>query len=209
MIKELPFYNELNIVKTAKAFEKYAKSYSIVILRNEDDPLPQLEASISVIKDLFKDLLDEIKDFKYQITLKVTLTKEKIDGSIEHRTVYFNSSTKIVIKNKYGLDKSFQQVLHRIDYWINEGSSKIESTDGKYINIAIYNPLSGSAYIELPDELKNPMKGLIHIKNDDKCFAWCHVRHLNQSNKNLQIITKKYKEFVDSLDYKNINFPVS
>ena len=53
------------------------------------------------------------------------------------------------------------------------------------------------------------MKGLINIKNDDdKCFLWCHVRHLNHSNKNPQRITKKDKKLVDSLDYKNINFPV-
>ena len=62
--------------------------------------------------------------------------------------------------------------MYRTDTWINEGSAwKIESTDGEYINIAIYNPLSGSTYIELLDELKNSMKGLINIKNDDnKCF---------------------------------------
>ena len=38
----------------------------------------------------------------------------------------------------------------------------------------------GSAYIELPDGLKNLMKGLINIKNNDnKCFLCCHIRHLN------------------------------
>ena len=34
-----------------------------------NDPLFQLEASKPVIKDLFRDLLIEMKDFKYQITL--------------------------------------------------------------------------------------------------------------------------------------------
>ena len=93
--------------------------------------------------------------FKYQITLKVTLSKHKVDSSIEYSTVYFNFSTKTVVKNKHGLDKSFQQVLYRIDNWINEGSAwKIESKDGEYINSAIYNPLSGSTYTELPDEKK-------------------------------------------------------
>ena len=90
MLKELPFYNELKIVKTAKAFKKFAQIYSIKIIRNEDDPLAQSEAS----KDLFKDLLDKMKGLKYQITLKVTLSKQKVDGSREYSTVYFNSSTK-------------------------------------------------------------------------------------------------------------------
>ena len=42
----------------------------------------------------------------------------------------------------------------------------IEYIDGEYVNISIYGPLSGSTYIELPDELRNSMKGLINIKND-------------------------------------------
>ena len=36
---------------------------------------------------------------------------------------------------------------------------------------------------------------------------WCHVRHLNQSNKTKN--NKKDKKLVDSLGYKDINFPVS
>ena len=75
--------------------------------------------------------------------------------------------------------------------------------------MAIYNPLSRSTYIELPNEIKKPKKGLINIKNNDhKCFLWCHVRHLNHLNKNAQRITKKDKKLVDTLDYKDINFPV-
>ena len=39
----------------------------------------------------------------------------------------------------------------------------------------------------MPTILQHPMKGLINIENDDnKCFIWCHVRHLNLSCKNPQ-----------------------
>ena len=32
----------------------------------------------------------------------------------------------------------------------------------------------------MPIELRSPRKGLINIKNNDqKCFLWCHVRHIN------------------------------
>ena len=54
------------------------------------------------------------------------------------------------------------------------------------------------------------MKGLINIKNDDnKCFFWYHIRHLNPLNKNLQRITKVDKKIVSDLDYKSIDFSVS
>ena len=60
----------------------------------------------------------------------------------------------------------------------------------------------GSTYIELPSELQHPMKGLINIKNDDKCFLWCHVRHLNLVDKNPQRITKEDKKLVSRLNYE-------
>ena len=42
-----------------------------------NEPLAQLEASKSVIKCLIRDLLIEMKGFKYQITVKVYLSKQK------------------------------------------------------------------------------------------------------------------------------------
>ena len=119
-LREIRFYHELNIVKTVKAFKKYVRSYSSEIMkdkgRNTNDPLAQLEASKPVLKNVFRDLLIEMKDFKYQITLEVLLTKQKKNRDKEISTVYFNSFAKTVIKlNKYSLNQSFQQVLYRID----------------------------------------------------------------------------------------------
>ena len=45
-------------------------SYKVEIIERKD-PINQLEVSKSSIKDLFSDLLNETKGFKYQITLKV------------------------------------------------------------------------------------------------------------------------------------------
>ena len=60
------------------------------------NPIKQLEASKSSIKDMFSDLLNETKGFKYQITLKVTLKKYKPNGKIEFRQEF----------NKKNSDKS-------------------------------------------------------------------------------------------------------
>ena len=72
LLSELPFYEELNVIKTNHAFRGYAMSYKVEIIEKKD-PIKQLEASKSSIKDLFSDLLNETKGFKYQITLKVVL----------------------------------------------------------------------------------------------------------------------------------------
>ena len=63
MLCELSFYNELNIVKTSKAFERYARSYNIEIIDSKDSSV-QLTISKTSIKNMFKDLLGEIKGFK-------------------------------------------------------------------------------------------------------------------------------------------------
>ena len=119
----------------------------------------------------------------YQITVVILLKKYKPNEEIEFVPVYFNSATKLVINNKFKLEKSFAEILYRIDCWINQGSGWIiESIESQYINISTYKPLLGSSYIDLPIELRSPRKGLIIIKNkDQKCFLWCHVRHINSS----------------------------
>ena len=59
----------------------------------------------------------------------------------------------------------------------------------------MHSPLIGSTYIELPHEFKNPMKGLINIKsNDNKCFLWCHIRHLNFVKRHPERVTKEDKK---------------
>ena len=106
--QELPFYNELSIVKNINAFSGYAKSYKVEIV-DKKDPLVQLQASKSSMKVLLKDLLNEVKGFKYQITLAVLLSKIKTDGSIEYSPVYFNSTTKTVINSEFNLISHFKK----------------------------------------------------------------------------------------------------
>ena len=98
--------------------------------------------------------------------------------------------------------------MYRIDNWINEGSGWIvELIESQYINISTYRPLSGSSYMDLPVELRSPRKGLINIKNkDEKCFLWCHVRHINPPKEHPEKIRNEDKKLVN--DYDEIEFLV-
>ena len=98
LLKELPFYDEVSILRNESAFSGYARSYRIEII-DKRDPIIQLKASQSSITDLFKDLLNEMKGFKYQITLSYLLNKVRSDGNIEYSPIYFNSTTKTVINS--------------------------------------------------------------------------------------------------------------
>ena len=74
---------------------------------------------------MFKDLLNEIKGFKYQITLSILLSKVRSNENVEYSPVHFNSTTKTIINDQFSLDQSFQDILYRIDNCINEGSGWI------------------------------------------------------------------------------------
>ena len=179
-------------------------SYKVKLVEKKD-PLIQLEASKSNIKDLFNRLLDETEGFKYQITLKVELSKYKSKGKIEFTPVYFNSTIKTVINHEFSLDKSFQKILYMIDNWISKGFCWIfERIKSQYINILTYRPLQGfSSWI------KNSKKGIVNIKNNDqKSFLWCHIRHLNPVKIYRERITQKDKELVSNLNYDETEFPV-
>ena len=106
---------------------------------------------------------------------------------------------------------SKQNILNQISQWISEGSGwTIQSVDSHYLNIVKYKPMKGSSYIQLPYELRNSSKGLINMKNEDnECFRWCHIRHLNPQEKYPQRIKKTDKQYVEKLDYSNIEFPVN
>ena len=67
---ELSFYEQLRVIKTDQVFKGYTVSYKVEIIE-KNNPIVQLEASKSSIKNLFSDPLNETKGFKYQITVKV------------------------------------------------------------------------------------------------------------------------------------------
>ena len=54
------------------------------------------------------------------------------------------------------------------------------------------------------------MKNLINIKSyDNKCFLWCHIRHLNPLKIHPEKTAKTDKDMVNNLDYEGIEFLVS
>ena len=63
--------------------------------------------------------------------------------------------------------------------------------------------------MDLPVELKIPKKGLINVKNkDQKCFLWCHVRHINTSKEHPQRIKNKLtKKLLKNFIMIELSFP--
>ena len=129
------------------------------------------------------------------------LKKYKPAGESAFKSVCFNSTTKTIIRQKFGIENYSQEILQRLDNWINEESGWIvESIESQYINVSTYRPLSGSSYVKLPVELRSPRKRLINTKNkDQKCFSWCHVTHVNPVKEHPERITKEDKNLLKIL----------
>ena len=199
------------IKQTDKALKGFAKSYEINI-RNNRDPLVQMQNTRKGAEHRVITLLNEMKGLKYVETLKVTFEKISADVIVE-KSAYFNSASQTIINQmeiNEALQMSKQNILNKIAQWISERSGwMVQSVDNHYLNIAKYEPMKGSSYIQLPNELRNSKKGLINMKNEDnECFRWCHIRHINPQDKYPQRIKKIDKQYVEKLDYSGVEFPV-
>ena len=203
---------KIKINEKAKALKGYTKSFEIGI-KNNKDPLKQLQSTRKGIKFHIESILKSMKGLKFVENLKVTFKKNS-KNEIIIKTAYFNSKPKTII-NKTQITEELQSSKHEIlnitAQWISEGSGwTIESVDNHYLNIVQYEPMKGSSYIELPQDLKHHRKGLINLKNNDnECFRWCHIRYLNPQDKYPQRIKKIDKEYINQLDYSGIEFPVT
>ena len=125
------------IKETNKALKGYTKSYEINI-KNDKDPLVQLQNTRKGIESHIKDILTSMKGIKYIETLTVTF--EKLSGDeIVYKTAYFNSVAQTIINHTEiadALQLSKQQILNKVAQWISEGSGwLIKSVGNHYLNI--------------------------------------------------------------------------
>ena len=209
----VPKIKELN-----KALKGHAKSYKIE-LQDNLNPLNHFTKTRPQTESHLEDLLKTMKGFKFIETLEVTFEKDTIDSKTGkhvsiYKTAFFNGKAKTITKVddiEPELNMSRQEILNVIDKWVSDGSGWVtDRIDSHYLNITLYKPLNGSSYIKLPAKLGNSRKGLINIKNEDnECFRWCHIRHLNPQMKHPQRIKKGDKKKVNELNYDGVEFPVS
>ena len=156
------FYDDLEILRSKHTQKLCAENYIVEIVDNTN-----LDESLFIAKKpitrLFKKLLKERQNFKYNLVVKVTMGKE-IDaaGNVEFQAPYFKSKEITVINQRFYLNNAYEQIKNRIDRWESEGSGwfadRIEVIN---IEISNYEPLAAGSYIKSPKELSHPKKGLI------------------------------------------------
>ena len=86
LLRELPFYNDINISRNERVLRGYAETYKVEIInnRNLSDLLSAIKNSI---KNLFDGLLKKKRGFKYIISVKITLKKRINDNEFNLKTL--------------------------------------------------------------------------------------------------------------------------
>ena len=166
VIDEVAEYKSIKIKQLNKALKGFTKSFEISIINNKD-PLEQLQNTRKAIEYHITRKLKSMKGLKFIETLMVTFKKFENSETV-YKTAYFNSKPQTIINNveiPEALQLSKEQILDIIAQWISEGSGwTIESVDNHHLNIVQYQPMKGSSYIKLPQELRNSSKGLINMR---------------------------------------------
>ena len=183
----------MKIKERKKGLKGVVQSFELENISTQDPRMLFSIASNSFTKKLAQ-LLNQKGSYKGYLTLRVELKKRILqDGeeAYEFTQPYFNSTTTTILNEleiRDFYDKAVEEILNRIAKWISKGSGWVIVRILKlYFNVVSYKPLKGRSYFPLPEELRNSRKGLINIKNDDnECFRWCHVRHLNPIENNPQ-----------------------
>ena len=199
------------------AFKKSQKRFKINTTHIHS-PVDEMNSKKNVIENLLKDNLKSMKSLKFNYGLEITFTKISKEDQIKISDIkeILWSSPQIIL-NENDIDKKIDlvisDIMQKITSFSASGASSlvISKINTQYIDIIEYKPLKGSSYIKLPKALKNPKMGLINIKNEDqKCFAYCLIYHLNQSEiKNNPQRVSVYKQYENTVDFTGIEFPVS
>ena len=206
----------LKIKERKKGLKGVVQSFELENISTKDPRMLFSIARNSFIKKS-AEILEQKGPFKAYLTLRVELKKRILqDGEelYEFTQPYFNSTTRTILNEldiKDFYDQAVEEILNRIARWISKGSGwVIERILNLYFNVVSYVPLKGRSYFPLPEELRHHRKGLINLQNDDnRCFLWCHVRHLNPVKKDPQRITQKDRAVAKTLDYTGVTFPVT
>ena len=209
LIDEINPYYEPEAIR---ALKNNAKSFEVPIV-NKYDASIQLYDTKRLIEELFRSILEKKRGFKFNMTLQIRLSKQTGDGKV-YREPYFNSGAFTVTNAESMIESieiAIEKILNLIAVWLSEGSGwVIELVLHHYLHIVTYLPLKGKSYIELPECLRNPMKGLVNLQNkDNECFRWCHVRYLNPPKNYPQRIKLSDREYAKQLDYSGVTFPVT
>ena len=177
--------NALKLVD--KPLCNYFKAYEIDAHKYKD-PSILFNDKKSTIIDKINENIKEYKGIKFSIGLSLEFFKDELNGERKEVTAAGHGNQSAVL-NANNLSEEYDKQTAYIQTWIEKFTNtasglEIDHCIKLYLNIAKYEPLKGSSYIDLPEVLKNK-KAIINVKNtDDKCLFHAIVSAICPAAKN-------------------------
>ena len=173
------------------------------------DPRAFLEG---VRPQIHQKLTEEILDLngvKFQLALKVQLSKANHDGTEEFTSPVLRNKQEALLQAheiNETLDRAFPRILETLEKWTQRGSGwVVERVETLWLDIAWYQPLRGGSYIPLPAAVKNK-HAVINVKNkDEHCLRWALRAALFIANDHSDQPSKY--PINDGLDFTGIDTP--
>ena len=198
-------------VKEKSAFKGFTSQYVI-----KGSPDYDTTTFLTIAKPFLINIMDKNRNIKARLYLNCIMKRTDPDGFTVIRKFAFHSVGQKIITESTDPHEIFKEMMDEIE----EEVQKVEHAEGSgwvfvevenlTLHTDIWDPLKGSSYIDLPEELKNK-KALINMKNenDHKCFLWCVLRALNPKDKNAERIDKDLKSKENTLNMSGITYPVN
>ena len=164
------------------------------------------------MKDKLIDEMKELKGVKFQLALEAELIEQNSNGEdviaisrFNHKIIAFINETQIDDQIK----EAKYEILKRIENFMREGSGYIfERILRLNLNIARYQPIHGSSYIDLPQKIKQKQT-ITNVKNtDNKCFQWAILVAIHPVKVHAERVGN-YIKFEKELNFDGIEFPVT
>ena len=165
------------------------------------------------LEQRLKDALAEKKGLKLNLVYHCTLSmpskyrSEPMVYSPHFRTPHAITSTYPQQLSEQ-LDAAMEVLEERLSVFAQARSGwTLDANRALILEKVDFQPIGGSSYLELPNDLLLA-KAVINIKNDDQeCFKWSVLAALHPASKDAQRVS--YQEYKDELNFDGIDFPVT
>ena len=130
-------YDSGEVSRTQYAHKHYAETYNVEVT-DKTSLINSLFLAKSSINDLFKDLLQEKRCFKYNLLAIITLKRWR--NAINRyyvETIYLRSEAITVTNQRFNLNKAYEELKHKLDICIGPSSGWIvDKIENIHIDIA-------------------------------------------------------------------------
>lgn len=168
-----------------------------------------LEDGFRYFENKLNQILTQHPIVKFGTTF--TATYEKLNN--ENQIIHIYSKNQIV-QNTSNLKELYKEhiierIERKVDVVLIKGSGfSLSAILELVIQVAYYQPLQISSYIELPIHLQRK-KAIVNINNSDqKCFQWAILSALHPVLKDANRVTK-YKRYSKELKFGTLKFPIT